>query len=120
MAVQKLVETGVTVLNVTCDGPRVQLSAMRLLGAVISSGKPVHTRILSDLDCPPIYFILDAVHCIKLIRNSWAKLKIIKNSKGENIEWKFIEQLLALQQSEGLHCANKLSNLGMFDSKIKR
>ena len=80
IAVEKLLECGVRVTNVTCDGPPVQLAAMRLLGAIIDPSKPVCTRILSDLDCHPIYFVLDAVHCFKLIRNAWFSCKVFLNS----------------------------------------
>ena len=118
IAVEKLLECGVRVTNVTCDGPPVQLAAMRLLGAIIDPSKPVCTRILSDLDCHPIYFVLDAVHCFKLIRNAWFSCKVFLNSKGEKIDWRFIE-FLELKDREELRCTNKLMKAHVKNSKMK-
>lgn len=52
--------------------------------------------------------ILDPCHVLKLIRNSWSSIRIIHNSKGNKIEWKYIERLVDLQEAQGLHAGNKL------------
>ena len=119
MAVENLMKSGVLLTSVTCDGPPVQLAAMRLLGAEITPGEPVHTRILHDLPCPPIYFILDAVHSMKLIRNSWKSCKFFLNSAGAKIDWNFIVKLVDMQEREGLRCANKLTRTHVNFKNVK-
>ena len=93
---------------------------MRLLGAIIDPSKPVCTKILSDLDCPPICFVLDAVHCFRLIWNAWFSCKVFLNSKGEKIDWRFIE-FLELKDREELRCTNKLTkaHINFKNSKMK-
>ena len=45
---------------------------------------------------------------IKLVRNTWSDWKVLKDKDGNTIEWKFLEELHKLQESEGLRLANKL------------
>lgn len=52
--------------------------------------------------------ILDPCHVLKLIRNSWSSIRIMHNSKGNKIDWIYIERLVNLQKAEGLHAGNKL------------
>jgi hypothetical protein len=47
---------------------------------------------------------------IKLVRNTVAMSdwKVLKDKDGNAIKWQFMEELHKLQESEGLHLANKL------------
>ena len=54
-------------------------------------------KLGADLDC----------HYIKNVRNAQAHLKVIKNANGDNIDWKYIEELVNLQSKEQLHSGNK-------------
>ncbi|KAL4141981.1 hypothetical protein QTP88_004514 [Uroleucon formosanum] len=45
---------------------------------------------------------------LKLIRNAWNNKTIILNSKGEEINWKYIE-LNEIEQEEGLRLGTKLT-----------
>ena len=45
---------------------------------------------------------------IKLIRNAFKKGDII-NKNGNTINWKFIAELVNLQEFEELHAANKIT-----------
>ncbi len=45
---------------------------------------------------------------IKLVRNTMSDWKVMKDSDGNTIDWKFIEELHKLQETEGLRLANKL------------
>ena len=45
---------------------------------------------------------------IKLERNTFSDWKVLKDKDGQNIEWKFLEELNELQEKEGLRLANKL------------
>jgi len=42
------------------------------------------------------------------VRNSWSSIRVIYNCKSEIIDWVYIEKLVILQESEGLHAGNKL------------
>ena len=55
-----------------------------------------------------VYIFLDACHMIKLVRNTFSDWKVLKDKDGQNIEWKFLEELNELQEREGLRLANKL------------
>ena len=45
---------------------------------------------------------------MKLVRNTMSEWKVLKDKNGNSIEWKCIEELHELQESEGLRLANKL------------
>ena len=55
-----------------------------------------------------IYVFLDVCHMLKLVRNNWANLGVIYNGNGEEIKWEYLVKLHGLQESEGVHMANKL------------
>lgn len=83
---------------------------MQKLGAKIDSDEP-DTQVLKDSsDGPPIQVIHDMAHSVKCVRNSWAKIKILKNSKGQEIDWNYIVKLYDLQCKEELVAANKLTS----------
>ena len=119
-AIDHLLDCGVQVVCVTCDSPTVQLSMMRILGADIDSAEPC-LRICKDKPCPPIYFVHDMCHAIKLVRNAWQFRKSLKNDKGELIEWRYLVELYNVQSREGLKSANKLSHTHIYfhNNKMK-
>lgn len=45
---------------------------------------------------------------IKLVRNAFGELKQFVNEAGEIIDFKYVQLLLDLQESEGLHLGTKL------------
>ncbi len=57
-----------------------------------------------------IYIFLDACHMIKLVRNTLSDWKVMKDSNGNTIDWKFIEELHKLQETEVLRQGNKLQS----------
>lgn len=109
MCVKKLVEIGVRVSNVTCDSPKVNISMFKKLGARVDCDNP-DMQILKDMDGPPIYGIHDNVHSVKNVRNTWGSVRLLKNAKGEVIDWDYIVKLHELQSREQLRCANKLTD----------
>ena len=46
----------------------------------------------------------------QLARNNWAKHGVIYNGDGEEINWEYLVKLHELQESEGVHMANKLGS----------
>ncbi len=106
--ITKLHEVGVKVVSFTCDGPTSHQSMLKLLGAQLLPG---NLQAYFQHPCDPkakIYIFLDACHMIKLVRNTMSDWKVLKNKDGNAIKWQFVEELHKLQESEGLHLANKL------------
>jgi hypothetical protein len=57
----------------------------------------------------PVTNVLDPCHMVKLIRNTLADWYILVDEDGRKIKWEFVKTLVDLQQTEGLHAANKLT-----------
>ena len=106
--IAKLHDVGVKVVSFTCDGPTSHQSMLKALGARLA---PDNLQAYFEHPCDPaakIYIFLDACHMIKLVRNTMSDWKIFKDKDGNTIKWEFLEELHKLQESEGLHLANKL------------
>ena len=106
--ITKLHDVGVKVVSFTCDGPTSHQSMLKALGARLS---PDNLQAYFEHPCDPkakIYVFLDACHMIKLVRNTMSDWKTLKDSEGNVINWRFLEELHKLQDTEGLHLANKL------------
>jgi hypothetical protein len=104
----KLRDIDVHVTGLTSDAPASNISMMSNLGATINPESPDPTFFPSDYDDEPINIVFDACHMIKLVRNTFADFKVLKNSAGHDIKWEYIESLHKLQSEEGVHAANKL------------
>ncbi|KAJ8963983.1 hypothetical protein NQ317_006928 [Molorchus minor] len=87
-----LSETGASCHSVTYDGAPVNISMCTALGANYNRDnfKP---WFLHKNTAGKVHTIWDACHMIKLARSALGDKKIIYNSKGEAIEWKYIEML---------------------------
>ena len=106
--ITKLHEVGVKVVSFTCDGPTSHQSMLKLLGAQLLPG---NLQAYFQHPCDPkakIYIFLDACHMIKLVRNTMSDWKVLQDKDGNAIKWQFMVELQELQESEGLHLANKL------------
>ncbi|CAB3985600.1 Hypothetical predicted protein [Paramuricea clavata] len=106
--ITKLHEVGVKVVSFMCDGPTSHQAMLKLFGAQLSPG---NLQVSFQHPCDPtakIYIFLDACHMIKLVRNNMLDWKVLKDKDGNAIKWQFVEELHKLQESEGLHLANKL------------
>jgi hypothetical protein len=91
-----------------CDGPTSHQSMLKFLGAQLLPG---NLQAYFQHPCDPkakIYIFLDAGHMIKLVRNTMSDWKVLNDKDGNTIMWQFVEELHKLQESEGLHLANKL------------
>ena len=106
--ITKLHEVGVKVVSFTCDGPTSHQSMLKLLGAKLS---PDNLQAYFQHPCDPeakIYIFVDACHMIKLVTNTISDWKVLQDQNGNQIKWEFVIRLQELQESEGLHLANKL------------
>lgn len=106
-AIELLRETGVTLCSVTFDGAKVNLKMCTEMGASfnIDSPKPFILHGVQD----KLFCFFDPAHMLKLIRNAWNNRVVIKNSKGEKINWEYITKLYELEQKEGLRLGTKLT-----------
>jgi len=59
-------------------------------------------------DSCDISTIFDPSHMIKLVRNTLADLKVLRNGEGQEIKWEFLQKLHDIQSKEGVHAGNKL------------
>lgn len=59
---------------------------------------------------PRIQLMLDPSHMIKLVRNAFGDLRVLRNGKGEEINWKFIENLMNLQLACEFRAGNRLTH----------
>lgn len=107
-----LQETGVICHSITFDGAPSNLSMCTSLGSNFDyfspKFKPWFNNPSTPLQFNPIYVFWDASHMIKLVRNTLGDKQAIQNGKGEIIKWNHIVKLQELQESKGLHAANKL------------
>lgn len=103
-------ENNIKIISVTTDGTSVNISMFEQLGAILftNSVKNIIPFFLHPVTNEQIYIFIDAVHMIKLIRNCLGNKKILYNHEGEAIRWSYLEQLVALQEDEGLHAATKI------------
>lgn len=106
-AIQLLDESGIQVRAVTLDGHRTNLATLRKLGCSFDVD-----NISSSFKGPSgsdIHAFLDPSHCLKLMRNIFAKLKRIEVPGIGTASWNHIVRLHELQEREQLRAANKLT-----------
>ncbi|XP_046401743.1 uncharacterized protein LOC124167740 [Ischnura elegans] len=111
-------DTGAIVTAVTFDGAASNLAMARTLGCQFAP-PDYATYFAHPVTKNPIYVFLDPSHMIKLIRNTLGEKKTLVHGSHALIKWEFIEKLKALQDSEGLHLANKLKNAHVHWQKQK-
>ena len=101
-------ETGIVIVNITCDNPVSNWSMFNNLGAKLYQPEPKVTLDVKNILGIPIFAILDVCHLLKLLRNSWGDYKVLIDGNGNAACWNYVERLHDLQTSSGLHLANRL------------
>jgi hypothetical protein len=96
-------ESGVVVSSFTFDGTPTNLAMATNLGASFKVTSFPNPRSQEN-----IFFYLDACHMLKLIRNCLASQGKLTDGDGNEILWIFFENLVNLQNIEGLHATTKL------------
>ncbi|KYN20001.1 THAP domain-containing protein 9, partial [Trachymyrmex cornetzi] len=99
---------GAVVVNITMDGCASNISTMNYLGANISAENLI-SYFMHPISKEKVYLMLDACHMIKLIRNTYDTKRNIHDSSENKIEWRYIVNLIELQEREGLHTAVKIN-----------
>ena len=118
---EKLHDAGVEVISLTCDGPSAHYAMLKELGANLSLENLNPCFQHPSDPSKYIYVFLDICHMLKLVRNNWAKLGVIYDGDSENIKWEYLVNLHELQESEGVHMANKLrsAHINWHQQKMK-
>uniref|UniRef100_A0A2S2P4E2 THAP domain-containing protein 9 n=1 Tax=Schizaphis graminum TaxID=13262 RepID=A0A2S2P4E2_SCHGA len=108
-------DTGAKCHSITLDGASCNMTMCTSLGANFDYYSPNFKPWIKNpgiLKCSeidqPIYIFWDAAHMIKLVRNTLGDKKIIVDQENKKIKWSHIVDLLEIQNSKGLHSANKL------------
>lgn len=107
-AIELLEEAGVEVKALTLDGHKTNISMLRKCGCSFKPDNPVST--FQGPTGSDIHTFIDPCHCLKLVRNIFAKLKSIDVPGIGTASWNHIVQLHSLQEREQLTAANKLSS----------
>lgn len=119
-------ETGAKCYSITFDGAPCNISMCKILGANFDYFSSEFKPWISVPEIPGsknekiIYIFWDAVHMLKLVRNTLGEKKVIINPVGEQIKWHHIEMLQSIQETKGLHAANKLkkNHINYFENKM--
>ncbi|PIK46483.1 putative DNA transposase THAP9-like [Apostichopus japonicus] len=112
-SIELLADHGMNVHAVTFDGCYTNQSTANILGAKLTF--PGWQAYFPHPNLPDkvVYIILDACDMLKLMRNTLADMKILKylgeNGEMKSVEWRFIEELVKLQEKDTLFLANKLT-----------
>ena len=103
----RLADVGVQVRTVVFDGAPGNIATVNKLGAQLPD-TPFFNHPSTAFAGAVIWTVVDSPHMLKLSRNCLATHALV-DSRGDVISWDHITGLLALQQSEGVKFANKLS-----------
>ncbi|KAL9701146.1 hypothetical protein quinque_004587 [Culex quinquefasciatus] len=117
---QKLHDVGATVVSLTFDGTRTNICTANALGCDLRPEHPLRTSFPHPSTGAPVFALLDAVHMMKLVRNTLFSQGTLNTPSGP-ARWKFIELLNELQKKTGLLLAPKLTDkhVNFQNSKMK-
>lgn len=117
--IERVQDTGIKIANITFDGASTNVTMAKCFGC--SFNWPYIEAEFCIGSENPIQVLLDACHCLKLIRNTFGDYKVFIDREGGVIYWEFLKKLNNLQEKEGLHFANKLrrSHVLFFKQKMK-
>ncbi|KAL1277059.1 hypothetical protein QQF64_023732 [Cirrhinus molitorella] len=99
---------GVRVVSLTCDGPSQNLAMIRELGANLDIMDMRPYFLHPEDHTQKVHVLLDPCHMLKLLRNVFSTVEVLVREDGQQIRWRYIEELHKLQEKEGLRLGNKL------------
>lgn len=113
-----LTETGIVVVSLTFDVCPVNVSMARALNCKLLPN-PLLIKTDFNVSDLSVNVIFDPAHMIKLVRNTFGEKRQLIDCNNSVIDFKFIEMLLILQDTEKGHLANKLKKEHIFLKKKK-
>jgi hypothetical protein len=100
----------INVHSLALDGDKVQFGTAKALGANMNMNSEAYKPFFQHPTTNEKVFVLpDGCHMLKNIRNALSFYEKLFDANGNTISWKYIERLQSIQESEGLHIANKLT-----------
>ncbi|GAB0086110.1 hypothetical protein DMENIID0001_001050 [Sergentomyia squamirostris] len=104
-------QCAVRVLGLTSDGFSANISAFNELGCNFKQGE-----IKSDFQVQQqrMYAHLDPPHMLKNIRNALQEKGPFLDAEGRQIDWKYLEALVRLQEKEECHLGTKIRKAHVF------
>lgn len=116
-AINLLNEHSISVQSLTLDGHPSNISMLTKLGCSI---RPDNLKSSFETSSgSKIFCFIDACHCLKLVRNSFAKLARVIIPEIGTARWSHLMLLNETQKKEGLHAATKLSDRHIFFEQQK-
>lgn len=99
---------GIQITNITFDGHTSNVPALELLGAnlqwnVTKKNKQFKPFILDPINNKKIFVFLDPSHMVKLVRNRLASCEKFIDINGNQIEWRYIENLYKYSIKNDFH-----------------
>lgn len=109
------------VVSLTFDGVATNLAMAKKLGCDFNPHQLKTTFQHPSNPQQNIAIFPDVCHMLKLVRNTLGEKKSIVDDEDNMVDWKYVCALEKLQESEGLHIANKLksSHINFFTQKMK-
>lgn len=107
-SIESLSDAGIRVKALTLDGLSANLSMLRKLGCSTSVDS-----LQSSFRAPngeTVFCFIDACHCLKMVRNTFARVGNIEVPDGQYAQWNHITTLNDFQKQEGLVAANRLTD----------
>lgn len=115
-AIQLCQDAGVKVVSVTYDGLAGNFSMLTSLGSNVLRDQ---TTTKFESHNSQIHIFIDPCHAIKLVRNAFGELRVFIDSMGREINFKYLQLLLNLQEKKGLHLATKIGKAHILFEKQK-
>lgn len=91
-----LTEIDCTVVNITFDGLKANISLCELLGASFDVNDPV-PYFINPFNKQKVFIFFDPCHMLKLLRNALGDLLLINDPLRGKIQWVFFERLERLR-----------------------
>lgn len=100
-------ENNIHIIAVTVDGAPSNIAMLNNMGADLTV-KNLIPHFNHPVSKDKIFILLDACHMVKLVRNAFATKSVLWDQDGQIIRWDYLESLVSLQETEGLHAATKI------------
>lgn len=95
-----------SICTFTFDGTSVNISTAERLGANFDNiDKEIF--FIHPINNNLIYIVFDPCHMMKLARTVLSDFNLFDDN-GNEIKWKYLDNLVILQETEGLHCGTKI------------
>lgn len=120
MTLECLYETGIKVVALTFDGLPCNIKVGRELGANLDAST-LKTSFPHPKTNEDVFILIDACHCLKLVRNILASKGSMFDGKKEIVDWNYIIKLERFQQDQGLMAGTKIRNrhIQWYNEKMK-